>query len=314
MDTKILITGANGLLGNALACELATRKAGQIVGIDKGEGSRTLLPGEAAAAYDYERVDLCDYGAVKDFLKRRRIDYIYHFAALLDICNDGLGEPFGLFETNTRGTLNLLHAGSEAGVRGVIYASTMCVYGMPQYLPVDEDHPKNPVNLYGLTKLDGERYLRFYASRTGMRGVVLRFGGLFGPGKQQGMIYRLIRAALACESLEVAIRPNEPWTLTSLSDAVRANCAALEKIERFEFEDFNIGVDEIISVEKIADTVRKLTGSSAAVRIVNPENSVPFQYRPAKARQALGFVPRPLKTSLEDFLRWETAAQKTARP
>ena len=111
------------------------------------------------------RGDLADRALLVDVMKRHSVDAVIHFAAYAYV-GESVTNPRKYFGNNVVGTLNLLDAMLDAGVRDVVFSSTCATYGEPQKVPISEDHPQNPVNPYGETKLAVEKMLHWYGRRT----------------------------------------------------------------------------------------------------------------------------------------------------
>ena len=108
------------------------------------------------------------------FLEKARVEAVLHFAASL-LVGESVEEPRKYFWNNVVNTLRLLDAMLEAGVRRIVFSSSAAVYGNPQKVPIPEDHPKQPVNPYGETKLAMERALQWYGNAYGLKWVALRY-------------------------------------------------------------------------------------------------------------------------------------------
>ena len=120
------------------------------------------------------RGDLADRALLVDVMKRHGVDAVIHFAAYAYV-GESVTNPRKYFGNNVAGTLSLLDAMLDAGVRDVVFSSTCATYGEPQRVPIAEDHPQNPVNPYGETKLAVEKMLHWYSAgvRPALRGAAL---------------------------------------------------------------------------------------------------------------------------------------------
>ena len=112
---------------------------------------------------------------------------VFHFAAL-KAAGESMLEPGKYAAANITGTINILNQMVEIRVKNIIFSSTAAVYGMPEYLPVDENHPLNPVNFYGFTKLEIERLLHWYSKLKGIRFAALRYFNAAGYDLQGRII------------------------------------------------------------------------------------------------------------------------------
>lgn len=171
---NILIIGGAGYIGSHTVHEFIDR-GHEVTVFDN------LLTGLEENLHPYARFirgDILDPADLRSAFKPAgggsRPDAVIHFAAFKNA-----GESMTAVEkysvTNLVGSLNILNAMCEAGVRHIVFSSSSATYGEPQYLPMDEAHPQNPVSYYGFTKLEVERYLDWYSALKGIRFAALRY-------------------------------------------------------------------------------------------------------------------------------------------
>ena len=118
--------------------------------------------------------DLADGALIKRVLEEHAVTAVVHFAAYAYV-GESVTNPRKYFRNNVAGTINLLDAMIDAGVRDIVFSSTCATYGEPQRVPIAEDHPQNPVNPYGETKLTVEKMLHWYGRAYGLRYAALRY-------------------------------------------------------------------------------------------------------------------------------------------
>ena len=178
---KLVITGGAGKVGQWLVRELLAHRGYEITVFDR-------TPGPERGEVKYLVGDIQDLGEVIEAMAGA--DAVIHLAA---IHNPNIATATVTYETNVIGTFNVHHAAFRLGVKRVISASSNAVVGwsygenfMPDYLPIDEDHPVRPVDVYGLSKEIGETIARSY-TRKGLETVVLRPSGVVSPGELQQM-------------------------------------------------------------------------------------------------------------------------------
>ncbi len=149
---KILITGASGQIGSYVLERFVDKH--EAIGVD-------LKPCPIRDLRDLVfQGDLRDYKFVREIIKD--VDAIIHLAAQVSVENSW-NNPIDDVENNIIATINLLKACSDHGVDRFVYISSAAVYGNPRYVPIDEEHPKNPVSPYGVSKLSGEYYCRIFS-------------------------------------------------------------------------------------------------------------------------------------------------------
>lgn len=182
-DERVLVTGATGFVGKHLARRLAGRGARvRALVRDRARGRKL-----EEAGIDVVVGDLRDPPSLREAV--RGVERVYHIAALFRT----EGVPSERFrEVNADGTLRLLEAAQDAGVRRFVHCSTVGVHGEIEHPPADEDAPLDPDDHYQASKLQGERYARRFFDGGGMEVAVFRPGGIYGPGDSRFL--KLFRA------------------------------------------------------------------------------------------------------------------------
>lgn len=276
---KVLITGAAGFLGNHL--------------------SKRLLD-EGCEVYE-TRCNICNLSEVLKVMKRINPELVIHLAAVLPKENT---EDLLHYQINAGGTYNILSAMKKTGIEKIIFTSTMNVYGEPKYLPVDEGHPLFPTNIYGLTKLMAESLCKLYSDYYGIKTVVLRFSGIFGPGRKNGAIYNFINQALVNQSIKIFSDGSDLWDSIYIDDAVEAIVLAEKSFAKSNFEVFNIGFGKKINTLEIAKKIINLTNSKSQLVIEKKQEPIKFYFDISKAEKLLNFKPKDLKIGLNKFINY----------
>ena len=166
---RVLVTGGAGYIGSHTAKALAKAGHEPIVLDNLSFGHRWAVKWGPLLEWD-----LADQELLPQFLVKEHVDAVLHFAAWL-LVGESVREPRKYFWNNVVSTLRLLDAMLEAGVKIIVFSSSCAVYGNPQRTPMAEDHPKEPVNPYGETKLAMERALQWYGNAYGLKWVALRY-------------------------------------------------------------------------------------------------------------------------------------------
>lgn len=183
---SILITGINGFIGKNLSRILSHSKRNVI----PGSGGRIRLKGEKGDS-DWT-LDVTNEASLKSY-QDEKIDYIIHLAAKTSI-EDSVKNPYKTFFTNVVGTLNLLEFARTKHIKNFIFISTY-LYGKPEYLPIDENHPLKPHSPYNSSKLIGEKLCENYAQEYGLNVVNLRPFCIYGPdNKANSLVQKAITA------------------------------------------------------------------------------------------------------------------------
>ena len=291
---QVLITGGNGFIGSHLAERL--EESGHSVTLFDlhFNGNTTSLQGLKI------RGDVRDYGAVKDAVAGH--DAVFHFAAVSRVAW-GQMDPYTCWTTNQLGTLNVLEACRNSEARPVLfYASSREVYGEPQYLPVDEDHPKKPLSVYGMTKLCAERACGSYADPSlspSVHPVIFRFSNVYGSERDlpERVIPKFMRKALLDEDITL-YGGDQVLDFTYIDDTIsgilKAFMASLDGGSGVSGQEFHFVTGRGVSVSDLATMIVGLTDSSSRI-IQSPPNN--FEVRrfvgdPGKSHKVLGHEPR----------------------
>lgn len=300
---RVLITGGNGFIGSHLAERL----------IDRGEDV-TLFDLHFNANSSHlscakVRGDIRHRSRVRAAVGKH--DAVFHLAAVSRVAW-GQMDPYSCWRTNQLGTLNVLEACRKANPSPTLfYASSREVYGEPQYLPVDEGHPKRPLSIYGMTKLCAEWACASYAdpsrSERPFRPVVFRFSNVYGSHRDlpERVIPKFMAQALRGEDI-VLYGGEQVLDFTFIDDTVegilRAYTASLNGGKHLLGQQFQLVTGRGISVADLAEMIVALTGSESRIihRGANNFDVRMFIGDPAKSLRMLGYEARiPLEEGLK---------------
>lgn len=181
---RVLITGGAGFIGSHLTDRLLAEGNDCRVLDNLSTGKRENLP--SVPTLEFVRGDIRDRNTVLDAVSG--VEAIVHLAAVASV-QASIDDPVATHATNFDGTLNLLEAARQSGVRRFLYASSAAVYGDNEKLPIDESEAPRPLTPYAADKLAGEHYLRFYASQHGLDTTAFRFFNIFGPRQDPSSPY-----------------------------------------------------------------------------------------------------------------------------
>jgi UDP-glucose 4-epimerase len=295
----VVVTGGAGFIGSHLAEELLKRRCKVIILDDlstgKLENIRLLIEREGArstqdkpGAKSQNSVEFV-HGSITDLPLVRNvfqgIDYVFHEAAIPSVPRS-IENPQATHEANITGTLNVLLAAKDNGVKKVIYASSCAVYGDSPALPKTEDMPPDPQSPYAVTKLAGEYYCQVFHQVYGLPTVCLRYFNVYGPRQDPGSQYSAVIPAFIQKVLDD--RPpiifgdgKQTRDFTFIKDVVDANILAAESDATGVY---NIGRGERVSINRLAELVIKLVGSRVA-----PVHREP---RPGDVRHSLADISR----------------------
>lgn len=166
---KVFITGGAGYIGSHTNRFLNERGIETVV-LDDLSGGHA----EAGVAGEFVQGNFGDKSLLDGLMSRNQFDAIIHFAAFADVA-DSVANPGRYYQNNVANMITLLDCAVAHGIRYFVFSSSAAVFGEPQYLPMDELHPKQPVNPYGTTKLIGEKLLADYEKAYGLRYCALRY-------------------------------------------------------------------------------------------------------------------------------------------
>ena len=280
---RILVTGANGFIGNWV-CRLLLERSHQVVALWHHRCERL----EAFAGHpglQIEQGDVLDQARLAALCAECRIEVLCHLA---------IQPPQEQGQVNTAGTLSVL----QAGVGRVVFVSSMSVYNFltPCYLPVDEHHPLEPLQAYGAEKALAETYCQRYRGR--LEVPILRLAGVYGPGKTQGAAYEFTKAAL--EGLPIEISVNRSVDLLFVGDAAAAVVAAAEG--RAGNDTYNIGSGQALALDELARLICRQQQAEVPIQCGPPGNT--FYLDISRARERFGYAPRPIEEGLAGLAEW----------
>jgi len=304
---KILVTGIAGFIGSHVA-EAYLAAGHHVVGLDTFSSGAA---GNVPAGVRVHRVDIRQPRLLEAVLAAERPDVVNHHAADADVSQITRRPRRGL-EVNLTGTLNLLESCARQGVGKLIFISSAAVYGNPRYLPVDERHPFDPTNVYGMSKAAGEMLVRIYAATAGLRCTSLRYANVYGPRQQAraegGVVASFLYALRRGESPRITWDGEQTRDFVYVGDLARANVAALE---RGDGGAYNLGTGVPTSINQLLRAVSEAVGVwRDPVYVPKRPGDIRASYFDCRlAEQELGWRA---ETSLQEGLRALAAA--TAAP
>lgn len=249
-------------------------------------------------------------GNVKSFtdvfetLKTFNAEVVVHLAAYVS-APESVRKPLSYFRNNALGTAVVAEACRRADVGRIVYASSAAVYGEPKYLPIDEDHPTEPLSPYGLSKLVGELVLRQYARNYGLKVVILRLFNVYGLGQNPayaGVISRFIERAIEGRPLIIYGDGLQTRDFVHVEDVAEAFYKAIVSDVTGVF---NVGSGKPTRIIDLVAIVREVAGGNVRVKFAPPrKGDIRHSYASIeKARRELRWEPRRrLKEELRKML------------
>ncbi|THE65434.1 SDR family oxidoreductase [Salinadaptatus halalkaliphilus] len=312
---RILVTGGAGFIGGHLA-EQFVRDGHDVVVLDTlepfyevGIKERNVEIARSAASdgdgvYEFVEGSITDSDLVRELVSNT--EYVYHQAAQAGV-RASVENPDKTTRFNVEGTFTLLEAARESGVKRFVNASSSSVYGKPEYLPYDEEHPTRPVSPYGASKVAAEHYARVYNEVYGLPTVSLRYFTVYGPRMRPNMAFtNFVSRCLHGESPVIFGDGNQTRDFTYVDDIVDANRRLLET-DAADGEVLNVGSTGRITIDRLARVIRDEIDPS--IEIVYDEaregDAEHTHSDVSKANELLGYEP---SISIEDgakrFVEW----------
>ena len=303
---KVLVIGGAGYIGSHVVKEMM--KAGHEVTVfdNLSSGLRCNL---------FPKNDFI-YGNILierdlDQAFARGFDAFVHLAAF-KAAGESMVEPEKYSINNITGTLNIMNAAVKHNCKKMIFSSSAAVFGSPEYLPIDEDHPKNPENYYGFTKLEIERCMNWYDQLRGMRFAALRYFNAAGydpEGEIRGLeqnpanlLPRVMEVAAGMKSgMKVFGTDYDTRDGTCIRDYVhvtdlaRAHVMALDYITKNDKSlTVNLGTEKGTTVKEIIEASRRITGKAIPAEDVErrPGDPACLYATSKRAKELLGWEPK----------------------
>ena len=275
---KILVIGGAGYIGSHVVCDLLDQGHEITVFDNLSSGQRiNLFP-----AASFIHGSILDYPAILDACREK--EAVVHLAAF-KAAGESMLKPEKYSVNNISGTINILNAMTECAVKYMVFSSSAAVYGSPKYLPIDEDHPCNPENYYGFTKLEIERIMDWYSKLKGICFAALRYFNAAGydvRGRVKGLemnpanLIPIVMETACGMRKEMEIYGDDYDTpdgscirdyihINDLSTAHRAALLYLTKNNKNI--KINLGSEVGLSVKEIIEVARRISGKEIPAKV-----------------------------------------------
>lgn len=301
---KVLIIGGAGYIGSHVVKEMM--KAGHKVTVfdNLSSGLRENLFPQNEFIYGNILIP-----ADLDVAFEKGFDAFVHLAAF-KAAGESMVAPEKYSVNNITGTLNIMNSAMKYNCKKMIFSSSAAVFGSPEYLPMDEKHPKNPENYYGFTKLKIEEFMKWYDQLKGLRFAALRYFNAAGYDPEgeihgleqntQNLLPRVMEAALGKRQLKIFGTDYDTRDGTCIRDYVhvtdlaRAHVMALDYITKNDKSvAFNLGTEKGTTVKELIDASRRITGKEIPAEEVErrPGDPATLYTSSALAKELLGWEP-----------------------
>ena len=306
---NILITGGAGFIGSQLVDTLLKMGDVHVRILDNLNHPNSARVDELRGdpRLEFTCGDIRHMPTVMEAVKN--CDLIFHLAAQSNVMR-AEADPVYAFETNVSGTFNILHCALKNNVERVVFSSSREVYGDPQILPVTEDSPMAPRNIYGASKVTGELNCKLFHDQYGLDVRVVRFSNVYGPGDSDRVIPRFCRAIQDGQPLTV-YGGNQVIDFIWIEDAVRA----LWDISQLQDgnEPFNCGSGHGVTILQLAEKLCEISQKSVELKLMPSRDAEVSRFIAdnSRMRTILGWSPdgqslNYLKNVLESYKVKET--------
>ncbi len=319
--TNVLVVGGAGYIGSHTCKELKLNGFNPVVLDNLSEGHDW-----AAKFGPLERGNAGDYDFVASVIRKHNISSVLHFAANAYV-GESVTNPRKYIRNNVTAMDQLLGACIDAGVSKFIFSSSCATYGVPQYVPLNEQHPQNPISPYGETKYMGERILHWYSGAYNLSYVALRYFNASGadPDGEIGEVHNpeshlipLVLQAILGKRPHIGVFGTDYETpdgtaerdYVHVKDLADAHVRALQYlIDGGESAKVNLGSGRGYSVKEVIDVAAKVTGREVPVEYQErrPGDPPALYADPSYAKKLLGWMPKhsDLETIIKTAWDWE---------
>ena len=249
-----LVTGGAGFIGSHLVDRLI-KEGHRVTVLDNLSTGRmeNLASSSGAPGFEFQKADTSDPGTIRDYF--RNIDWVFHLAALADIV-PSIENPLEYHRANVDGTVSVLEAARDAGVKRFIYAASSSCYGIPDTFPTPETAPISPRYPYALTKYLGEECVLHWGELYDLSVVSLRLFNVYGPRSRTSGVYGAVFGTFLAQKIHgkpftVVGDGNQTRDFLFVTDVIEAFMRAAESKVRNEI--FNVGTGLPVSINRLID-------------------------------------------------------------
>jgi len=316
----ILVMGGAGYIGSHTVKHLLDNNYQVVIADNLIYGHREAVDARA----EFVHADLLDPYSLDKLFATHSIDAVIHFAAFAYV-GESVTEPEKYYYNNVIGTVNLLKAMLAHNIKKIVFSSTCATYGEPQYTPINEQHPQNPINPYGRTKLMIEQIFADYERAYGLKHIALRYFNAAGCSSDGSIgeshtpethLIPLVLKAIKGERADIKVFGTDYDTpdgtcirdYIHVEDLALAHRLALEKLDEYS-GCLNLGTGIGTSVKEIITAAEQVSGQKcptvyAARRAGDPARLFADN---AKAKEILGWQPKytDIKDIIQTAWNWE---------
>jgi nucleoside-diphosphate-sugar epimerase len=304
---RVVVTGGAGFVGSNIVRRLLDDGATVVVLDDFYTGDEENLP-VGHSKLEIVRASVTDFERVRDTFKGASV--VIHEAARNIIVSTR--NPREDYEVNIGGTLNVLLAVRELGIRRVVYASSASVYGNPRYLPINEDDATNMLSPYAVSKFAGENYCKAFYESYNVSTAVVRYSNVYGTAQRPdnpycGVIAKFFESAMSGVAPRIHGDGEQTRDFTYIDDVVEATLLAATS-EKAEGQVYNVGTGRETTINQLARMIIGVTGAEVEPAHVDRRDIDNIRRRVVnieKIRRELRWVPSvTIETGLRRTYQW----------
>lgn len=321
MPEKILVVGGAGYIGSHTCLLLAERGYEPVVYDNLSNGHE-----EFVRWGPFERGDIRDRARLDEVIAKHKPKAVMHFAALIEV-GESVKEPVAFYDNNVIGALTLLSCALNAGIDAFVFSSTCATYGLPERVPLDEEHPQSPINPYGRTKLIIEQALKDFGTYKNLRSVILRYFNAAGADFE-GRIgeWHTPETHAIPLALEAALGRREGFKVFGTDYDTRDGTCVRDYIHVLDLADahvravdyllaggsnveLNLGTGTGTTVKELLNTISEISGRPFPVTYAERRegDSTTLVANNDKAREVLGWDPKyTLKDIISSAWQWHS--------
>jgi len=310
--SRFLVAGGAGFIGSHIVDKLIEEDmevtvldnlyTGQIENVEHHRDKKN---------FQFVRGDVRNFDLVKRLVKD--VDAVFNEAAVVSVPRS-MEDPLLANEVNVGGTLSLLKACLDSGVKRFVQASSASVYGNTKTLPISEDSPLKPISPYAVSELAAENYAQVFCAAYGLETVCLRYFNVYGPrqtySRYSGVITIFVNLLLRNQQPIIFGDGRQTRDFVYVEDVVNANMLALTKKEA-KGEVFNIATGVATTINKLVENLREIMDRKSLKTVHKDPRHGDIRQSYAsigKARKILGYKPMfSLKEGLTKLVEWYTA-------
>jgi len=304
---SILVTGAAGFIGNAVAVALLQR-GDNIIGLDNMNDYYSVELKKKRlnrVAFPFHKIDICDKPKLTEIFASNKIDAVVHLAAQAGV-RYSLENPQVYIDSNITGTLNIFECCRNFNVKNIVFASSSSVYGANAKIPFStDDRTDSPVSLYAATKKSCELMAHTYSHLFGLNITGLRYFTVYGPWGRPDMAPMLFaKNILEGKPIKVFNNGNMKRDFTYIDDIVNGTVAVLDSPST---KIFNIGRGEPVDLMRFIEILEGELGKKAIKEFLPMQpGDVPITWADTtELEKAVGYRPKiSLETGIKHFAQW----------